>query len=277
MARPVTRPGPPVTAVEDGDRLEQLLSWACTAPSEALVRWCELQALDGVEIAHPVLEIGPGNGRFAALAVGHVERAIEVDARNAERAAALPGVYDRVDLGDVRTVPIEPGSYATVFTNSVLSCVPDLPDVLERCAAALRPGGMLVATVVQPPVYTHLLSGHPSYVARRFRQQDMVTLWPVQRWLDALQGAGFADVATTPYLPAELGRLWDAIDAPAAIGRGRYRLGVAVKLAVDRLPAPMRRRYHRAWARALRSAAARRVGGPPCHVLLVARTPAVSP
>lgn len=262
-----------MTVAGSGDALEDLLGWACTAPSEALVRWCELQALEGLDIARPVLEIGPGNGRFTALALGHVERAIEADRRNAERAADLPGVYDQVDLGDARTAPIEPGAYGTVFSNSVLSVLPDLEVVLDRCFAALRPGGALVATVVQPPVYTNLLWDRPAYVARRFRQQDMVTLWPEERWVDVLHRTGFDDVKTVPYLPAALGRVWDAIDAPAAVGRGRVRLGVAVRLVVERLPGPLRRRYHRAWARVLRAAAARRVDGPPCHVLLVARKP----
>jgi SAM-dependent methyltransferase len=256
----------------EADDLVRLLAWACTAPSEALVRYCELRALEGVELTPPVLEIGCGNGRFASLVVGHVDRAVEADARNAARAAALPGVYGRVDHGDIRRIAVGSGRYATVFVNSVLSVVPDLPRVLSVCHDALRPGGKLVATVQQPPLYASLLSAHEWYVRRRYRQQDMITLRSEDWWLDALRAAGFTQFTTVPYMPSSLARLWDAIDAPASVGRGRYRLSTATRMVVDSLPGGLRRRYHRWWAGHLRAAYRDRQAGPACHLLIVAST-----
>jgi SAM-dependent methyltransferase len=255
----------------DVEQMVRLLSWACTAPSEALVRYCELRALEDLPLPHPLLEIGCGNGRFAAIAVGHIERAVDVDLRNVKRARSLDGIYDRVDQADARALPPEPGAYRTVFANSVLSVLPDVDNTLALCHRQLCPGGTLVASVQLPTLYRSLLLNQRWYVRRRHRQQDIVTLRSAEQWSEAMTRVGFSHLTTVPYMPSPLGRFWDAIDAPASIGHGRYQVSTAARLAVNLLPRRLRYGYYHRWANFLLSAYDRHREGPPCHLLIVAR------
>ncbi|MGH8921565.1 MAG: class I SAM-dependent DNA methyltransferase, partial [Actinomycetes bacterium] len=248
-----------------------LVGWACTAPSEALKRYCELVELRQVSMPRPILEIGCGNGRFTALAVGHVERGVDVDARSVARARELDGVYDRVDEADIRTMVVEPGAYGTVFANSLLMMLDDPDPVLDLAARALRPGGALVATVQLPTLYEHLVSRSPRYVRWRYRSLGVATSWTEEEWRAHLGRAGFERITLRGYMPASLSRVWDAIDGPATIGWGRYRMGIGMRVATGLLPRRARHWYHRRWATVLRSAYERhRHDGAPTDVLIVA-------
>ena len=53
--------------------------------SQAMWRFPELDVVRGVKVARPVLEIGCGSGTFTRLAMGHVEKAIDIDPKATER------------------------------------------------------------------------------------------------------------------------------------------------------------------------------------------------
>jgi SAM-dependent methyltransferase len=93
-----------------------------------------------------VLDVGCGAGQFASRLA---ERADRVDALDRSpvmiaeaRRAAPPNVAFL--LGDVATVDLPAGAYDAVTSVSALHHM-DLPVVLPRLAAALRPGGLLIA------------------------------------------------------------------------------------------------------------------------------------
>ena len=93
-----------------------------------------------------VLDVGSGAGRFAARLA---ERADLVDAL--DRSPAMIAEARRIVpanvtclLGDAATADLPAGAYDAVTSISALHHM-DLPAVLPRLAAALRPGGLLIA------------------------------------------------------------------------------------------------------------------------------------
>lgn len=96
-----------------------------------------------------VLDVGCGTGEFAAKLA---ERSREVDALDrspemvAQALATVPANV-RCLLGDVASVALPAGGYDAVTSISALHHM-DLAVVLPRLAAALRPGGLLIAVAL---------------------------------------------------------------------------------------------------------------------------------
>ena len=96
-----------------------------------------------------VLDVGCGAGEFA---VRLAARAAYVDSLDRspvmiERARARVPANVTCTEADVLTHPLPPEGYDAITSVSVLHHLP-LPVVLPRLAAALRPGGVLVATAL---------------------------------------------------------------------------------------------------------------------------------
>ncbi len=93
-----------------------------------------------------VLEIGPGTGlaTSALLARGATVDAIELGANLAERLRNhLPDPRLTVTVGDVHTIALPASAYDTVVAATTFHWL-DVPTLLPRLAASLRPGGWLV-------------------------------------------------------------------------------------------------------------------------------------
>jgi SAM-dependent methyltransferase len=93
-----------------------------------------------------VLDVGCGAGRFAARLAGRADRVDALD-----RCPAMIAEARRIGpanvtclLGDAATADLPAGAYDAITSISALHHM-DLPAVLPRLAAALRPGGLLIA------------------------------------------------------------------------------------------------------------------------------------
>ncbi|GHF71846.1 ubiquinone/menaquinone biosynthesis C-methylase UbiE [Amycolatopsis bartoniae] len=93
-----------------------------------------------------VLDVGCGKGAFAARLAEVAERVDALDRSPEMIDAAERTVPSNVTclLGDVREVPLPSEGYDAITSISALHHLP-LPQVLPKLAAALRPGGVLVA------------------------------------------------------------------------------------------------------------------------------------
>jgi SAM-dependent methyltransferase len=93
-----------------------------------------------------VLDVGCGAGRFAARLAERADRVDALDRSSAMIAEARRIVPVNVMclLGDAGTADLPSGAYDAVTSISALHHM-DLPAVLPRLAAALRPGGLLIA------------------------------------------------------------------------------------------------------------------------------------
>jgi SAM-dependent methyltransferase len=93
-----------------------------------------------------VLDVGCGAGQFAARLAERAERVDALDRSPAMIAEARRTVPASVTClaGDAATADLPAGAYDAVTSISALHHM-DLPVVLPRLAAALRPGGLLIA------------------------------------------------------------------------------------------------------------------------------------
>ena len=93
-----------------------------------------------------ILEIGPGTGQATVelLARGATVDAIELGANlAAQLRTRLPDERLTVTVGDIHTVALPEAAYDTVVAATMLHWL-DVPRLLPRIAATLRPGGWLV-------------------------------------------------------------------------------------------------------------------------------------
>jgi SAM-dependent methyltransferase len=106
------------------------------------------------------LEVGAGRGsiaRWLSVRVGPAGKVVaaDIDCRH------LIGLADNVEVRvlDIRTNAPEPGAYDLVHCRTLLMHLPDPLAALQHMAAALRPGGVLLAE--EGDYGLHAYSGHP--------------------------------------------------------------------------------------------------------------------
>ena len=223
------------------------------------------------EMQGPILEIGCGNGMFTELAGLRVDHAVDREQNAVRRAAARLGTYSHVSQIDAHDLSPSVGRFETIFSNSVLEHIPDLPDLLARCHELLSPGGRLVATVPLLDMNEHLALRREKYVRRRQRHLVHLNLWSVEEWRARLHEAGFERIEAIPYLDAGTCRRWDRLDALGGLGFGRYRLAALLHVGL-KLGAPrsLRERIERFVARVLMEWAERPRTGPGCAAIVIA-------
>lgn len=124
-------------------------------------------------------QVGPGGGVVAA----------DIDCRY---LTDLPANVQVQQL-DIRTDDLEPDSYDLVHCRFLLTHLPDPGAAVRRMAAALRPGGMLIAEEIDIGVVCY--GGHPDaeWATALYRRQ-----------FDALKAAGIADLFLGRALPGLL-------------------------------------------------------------------------
>lgn len=115
-------------------------------PHRALLRSVECRLMGSVELTPPVLDVGCGDGQFAARAY---RRPIDVgiDLLDAELEEARTwGAYRWVIPASGTALPFPDASFQTVVSNSVLEHIPDLDAALREIARVLAPGGTFAFT-----------------------------------------------------------------------------------------------------------------------------------
>jgi SAM-dependent methyltransferase len=142
------------------------------APHRAVLRAVEGELMRPVlaqaNRAHPVLDIGCGDGHFASIAYDvPIEVAIDVrldDLREAARRG--PDVYRHLLCASATALPFADGAFGTVLSNCALEHIQDNDAVLAELARVLRWGGTF-ATTLPSEHFEALLLG--STVLRRLR------------------------------------------------------------------------------------------------------------
>jgi ubiquinone/menaquinone biosynthesis C-methylase UbiE len=161
------------------------------------------------------LEIGFGTGHCIlalAEAVGAEGKVCGIDLSEGMLGIAQAridgaGLQDRVDLraGDALHLPFGPGSFDGVFMSFTLELfdTPEIPQVLEQCRTALKPGGRLavVSLVKKPGTAVRI------YEWFHERMPAAVDCRPIHAQAD-LEAAGFELREATPMsmwgLPVEI-------------------------------------------------------------------------
>ena len=192
------------------DYLTLALNQYWFAPPVALWRAIELRVLAAATFAHPILDLGCGDGLIAQVLFENeppVEAGFDPWLDQVRKAPAS-GAYRHVQqaLGDA--MPYPGGTFATVFSNSVLEHIPDLAPVLREAARVLKPGGRFLATVPSD-AFRRLLAGYQdraakgdlagaeAYAARVDARLEHHRYPSPQQWSEMLESAGMRLVRRT--------------------------------------------------------------------------------
>ena len=108
----------------------------------ALVRGVECRLFERAgEIEWPVLDLGCGDGHFAAQAFSRpLSVGVDADASLLAEARAR-GAHLRILRASATRLPFAAGAFATVVANCVVEHIPDLDAALAETFRVLRPGG----------------------------------------------------------------------------------------------------------------------------------------
>jgi SAM-dependent methyltransferase len=118
----------------------------------AVIRVVECLLVGAEPLPRPLLDVGCGDGHFAASCLRRdadgtaADAGIDPSAGSAAEAAGS-GIYRQVLVGSAAGMPFPDASFAAVVSNCVLEHIPPLDESLAEIARVLRPGGKLVITV----------------------------------------------------------------------------------------------------------------------------------
>jgi len=223
------------------DYLTESLTTYWFAPPVALWRAIELRVAAAEQYARPLLDLGCGDGLIAQVLFGTdacVDVGLDPWADQLHQAARC-GAYRHVDLADGHRLPYVGGTFATVFSNSVLEHIPEVEPVVREVGRVLRPGGRFIFTVPSD-AFRHLLDGYIRPMeAGNMEEAEWyaaaVDVWlehhhyhTPEEWGGLLAAAGMEMVKARYYIPEGVERLWDRMNNRYGVGQPRTAWGLLV-------------------------------------------------
>jgi ubiquinone/menaquinone biosynthesis C-methylase UbiE len=113
----------------------------------AMERYLECEIYKTKEFAHPILDIGCGEGMFAhILFKDKIDVGIDPNSKELERAKEY-GAYSELINCYGNEIAKEDKSFNTIFTNSVLEHIPDIDAVLKESHRLLCDSGRMYVTI----------------------------------------------------------------------------------------------------------------------------------
>jgi len=178
----------------------------------SILRAVEAELLQRVELPHPILDVGCGDGHFASVALEQpIDWGIDLHLPSI-REAQSRNAYQALTQADGSRLPFLDQSFASAVSNSVLEHMPNLEAVLADTSRVLRPGAIFVFTVPNPD-YRDQLS-FPQFLRRihintlgdAYERYFMwmsrtYNLFDEDGWGALLSGVGFEVEETFRYFP----------------------------------------------------------------------------
>jgi len=122
----------------------------------ATLRAVEARWMHAVPLPGPVLDVGSGDGHFAAAVFNRkLDVGIDPDRRVMPSAQRYSG-YRVLLQSDGARMPFADATFASAVSNSVLEHIPHLEAVLREVGRVLKPGGIFAFTVPNPGYRTEL-------------------------------------------------------------------------------------------------------------------------
>lgn len=193
-------------------------------PPIAAWRAWEWAAYRHFELPAPVLDVGCGDGAYFRLVWPHLRGVTGVELNPTVAAQAQQsGVYQALHICAAHQLPAAAGEFAAVFANCSLEHMEQLPAVLQAVSARLRPGGVLLASVVTDklPVWTTVpwlldTLGQPAEAVRQqagyLAYHHYVNALPPAKWVAQFASAGLEVVEHIPIAPEVFSRLFLLLD-----------------------------------------------------------------
>jgi SAM-dependent methyltransferase len=214
--------------------LSELLTAYWFAPPVGLWRAVELRVAAGEQYNRPLLDLGCGDGLVGRVLFG-TGKTVDVGLdrwANQVRRAVRSGVYRHVHVADGHRLPYPTGTFATVYSNSVLEHISDVGSVVREAGRVLRIGGRFIFTVPSD-AFRHLLDGYARrmaagdilgaerYAAGVDTRLEHLHYHTPAEWQRLLVTAGMTLIKARYYIPEEVERLWDRMNARFGIGQRR--------------------------------------------------------
>jgi SAM-dependent methyltransferase len=112
-----------------------------------LLRAVEARFYRDIELPAPILDLGCGDGHFAAVTFQFpIDIGMDPWAKPI-REAASRGVYHQVIHGQGASIPFGDGTFASCFSNSVLEHIQDVNAVMKELSRVLKPGARFIFCV----------------------------------------------------------------------------------------------------------------------------------
>jgi len=154
-----------------------------------------------------LLDVGGGEGNFAALAKQYLRCEAHVVEMNAEAAALAAAKVDRVWVGDFLSLVIEE-RYDCITLLDVIEHAADPADMLRRAAELLAPGGSIIASIPNIGHWTvvvDLLEGRWDYLPVGITCWTHLRFFTLQTIKDTFHDAGLKVLWAKPLqIPAPL-------------------------------------------------------------------------
>jgi SAM-dependent methyltransferase len=216
------------------DYFAELLKAYWFAPPVALWRAIELRVAAQQRYERPLLDLGCGDGLIGQALFG-TQRRIDVglDPRMDQLCRAADStVYLHLDRAIGHAMPYADQQFATVFSNSVLEHIRDFEPVLREVRRVLVPGGRFIFTVPSD-AFRSMLDGYAwrmaggdaigaeAYAAAIDERLEHHHYHTPNQWQELLSNAGMILLDASYYIPEEVERFWDRMNARYGVGQPR--------------------------------------------------------
>lgn len=194
-------------------------------PPLSLWRAWEYAAYQKFNLDGRVLDVGCGDGRYFQLIWPKITRAVGVDMDPAVVVLAQnSGIYEAVHQTMANAIPERSACCDHAFANCSLEHMDHLDAVLREICRCVKPGGMLICSVVtnrfvEWAMLSKLvrMAGYAGAADSLQRQYEdyhhLANPLPVHEWQKAFRRAGFATETHIPIIPSYNGAIFLLIDA----------------------------------------------------------------
>lgn len=151
--------------------------------------------------AHPVLDVGCGDGFFASVLFGQtmkshgrrIDVGLDVPDSRLSQASSM-NIYTSLLSYDGHVMPFASRRFGTVISNCVLEHIPNIEEVVSEVYRVLKPGGTFVVSVMAHPWEEHLAGSlilGNSYKRWMRKKQVHFNLFTHKKWSELFVNAGF--------------------------------------------------------------------------------------
>ncbi len=214
-------------------------------PHLAVVRAFEsAEMMKDFFLPSPSLDLGCGDGNFAATVFGKVDVGIDISAKEI-RKASRTGVFSSLHCAAGQSIPYADGYFKSVISNCVLEHIAPPEAIIREVARVLDRDGLFIFTTWTPRFNTSLLFRAEWYVRWKSNILKHRSIKSLGEWEEMLQKYGLYLEGARRYISPASVRVLDALELMSLIGLGKLNLFHVFSLAAPILPGFITRKMAR--------------------------------